>query len=623
MYLPLELIRDIPVRPSIFVCFLFFLITQAEASTLYLHPTDATCGGNSPCFTSWTDAQTAAVSGDKIVLMDATYTISPGKSILEIHKSLIVEGQSQSGVILDASSVSSSGIWVGAANVSISNLTIQNAPGYGLLNEMNRADGLSLSNVTIQNGSKSGIGLRAIDNVNISNVTLTNNVGNGISLTSATQVTIDGITSSGNQFQAVNGFTAAVGIFSTNENGSSSQITLQGAVSIAEPVCLYLQPGPLDTANILTNPPIAITQISVPMSAPAVVGVDVPIILNQPAQPSVDFGGVMGSDALYYFKDMATASNCAEAAAREYDGILEPYIFLFDRSTGVRSYLPQVTLNPASTTYSGTASVEFHARIGGKAVEADGQWQISKDLGNSWKYLEEGAPYLGTHTPNLTISPVSLYMDDHQFRFIARNEWGSDTSQIATFGVPDEFLACTLPPVLDCPGDTVVETSRYQYPEIEAFGRAHAIPGCPGKIDTLYYKDVDFRPEGAIEGEVLRTWYAVDELGNQDSCGQWISFTSSDGLAVSAKGNLPPISKFSLYPNPSHGSVNIQAPTSLKGIYTVHVSDMLGRKMVDMGTIGNDQMLILSTNNWEKGVYLIEITSEEELTWAQKIVVQD
>ena len=623
MYFPLQSFGDFSGKLLITSLSFVFFVSHIHASTLYLHPSDPTCGGNSPCYTSWTDAQLAAVSGDKIILLDGTYASTSGHSILEITKSLIIEGQSQAGVILNAANASSSGIWVEAPNVSISNLTVQNAPSYGILNKMGQADGLSLSNISVLNGSKSGIGLRAIDNVNLSNLTLSNNVGNGLSLTSATQVTIDGLSTSGNQFQAVNGFTAAIGIFSTKEDGSSSQITLQGAISIAEPVCLYLQPGPLDTANILTNPPVTITQITVPISAPAVVGVDVPIILNQPAQPNVDFGGVMGSDAVYYFKDMETASDCAEAAAREYDGLLEPYIFLYNRLTGERTYLPQVTLNPASATYSGSASVEFNSRIGGKAVGAEGTWQISKNSGNTWEYLEEKAPYVGTRSASLTVSPVSLTMDDHRFRFIAKNEWGSDTSQVATLGVPDELLTCTLAPVLNCPVDTLVETDRFLYPDLESFGRAEATASCAGQIDSLYFKDVDFRLEGAVEGDVLRTWYAIDELGNQDSCGQWISFTSSDQFTVSTQGNLPESTGFSLYPNPSKGSLYIQAPASLKGKHKVYVKDLLGRTIKEVTTLTDDQQLLLSTQDWKEGIYLIEVATENELSWSQKIVVQN
>ena len=340
----------------------------------YLHPSDTTCGGNTPCYTSFKQAQAQAQAGDTLFLLNGVYESEGGLTVLSVNKTLTLLGESQDGVIIDGASNTGFGIWIGAPHVAISRLTVQNADKFGLVNESGLANGLKLSQITVKDGSQSGVALRNIDSVFLEDLVLENNMGNGISLTSVSHVVIDGIESSGNQFKVVNGFTAAIGIFSTRGDGSSSDIVLKGELSISEPVCIYLHPGPIDTTNILTNPPVPITHVSVPLSAYAVVGVDVPIILNNPALPSEDFGGRFGSDALYYFKDMEIAATCAEVAARENNGVLEPYIFLYDRLTGERSLLPQVTSNPNSITYNGSRSVQFNAKL---RERGRGNWKLA------------------------------------------------------------------------------------------------------------------------------------------------------------------------------------------------------------------------------------------------------
>lgn len=579
-----------------------------RANTLYIHSSDTTCGGNFPCYTSFNQAQSHASIGDTLFLMNGTYGSEGGLTVLSINKSLTLLGESQQGVILEGGTTSGFGIWVGASHVEISRLTIQHANKYGLVNESGLANGLNLSHLTIKDGQQSGIALRNIDSVSLNNIVVENNLGNGISLTSATHVTIDSITSTGNQFKVINGFTAAIGIFSTREDGSSSNIVLGEELAISEPVCIYLHPGPIDTTNILFNPPVPITDITVPLSAYAVVGVDVPIIINNPALPTEDFGGILGSDALYYFKDMEVAATCAEVAARENNGILEPYVFLYDRLTGERSLLPQVTSNPNNVIYNGSRAVEFRAKIR-EEKEVEGNWELSKDQGASWEVLKEGTPFHGVQTTTLTVSPFSLEMDAFQFRFVASNQWGKDTSATAEIGVPGAFMECSFAPQLYCPKDSVVTVDRFIEAQDKLFGHAEAHSNCSGVIDTLYYMDTDFRIEGRLEGEYLRTWIAKDELGNVDSCGQWITF-QYDPIAVSNKEELDVLPPFSLYPNPAQGGVYIQSPDSYLWKYDVVITDLLGKARYEKKGVNPSQRQFIATQEWETGLYWVHISAD-------------
>ena len=594
--------------PILLISGLFNFNESLFASTLYVHPSDSTCGENFPCYTSFNQAQSLAEAGDTLFLLNGTYPSEGGLTVLSINKSLTLLGESQNGVIVDGSSHIGFGIWIAASQVSISRLTIQNTNKFGLVNESGLANGLMLSQITVKDGQQTGVALRNIDSVILEDLVLENNMGNGLSLTSASHVSIDGIESSGNQFKVVNGFTAAIGVFSTREDGPSSDIVLEGELSISEPVCLYIHPGPIDTTNILTHPPVPITNITVPLSAYAVVGVDVPIILNNPALPAEDFGGTSGSDALYYFKDMNVAATCAEVAARENNGVLEPYIFLYDRLTEERSLLPQVTSNPNSITYNGSRSVQFQAKLR-EGEEAEGNWELSKDQGRSWEVLPDRTPYHGVHSTTLTVSPFSLEMDAYQFRFIASNQWGRDTSLTAEVGVPEAFMQCTFAPQLTCPKDSVVTIDSFIEVKDKLFGDAEAYSSCSGVIDSLYFIDTDFRIEGHLEGDYLRTWIAKDELGNIDSCGQWITFQYAP-LTVSNKDELDILPPFSLYPNPTQEGVFIQSPPSYLWEYELVVTDLLGRTRFERSGLNPSQRQFIPTNDWETGLYWVHISAD-------------
>jgi hypothetical protein len=73
-----------------------------------------------------------------------------------------------------------------------------------------------------------------------------------------------------------------------------------------------------------------------------------------------------------------------------------------------------------------------------------------------------------------------------------------------------------------------------------------------------------------------------------------------------------------VYPNPTTDEFNI----SLKGIEkaTVFITDILGKK-VYTNTIAN-QLHIIKSNNFSKGIYLIKIIDENQKTYNKKLVIK-
>lgn len=154
------------------------------------------------------------------------------------------------------------GIEISAANVTITSVTIMgdNIAGsgkFGLLTGCS-ADNLTLTNVTIDKFGATGFAITGSDNSTFNGLTATNNKGNGISITNCSNVSITGITTSGNSFAG--GFSAGVGIFTSPDYcpgggpGTTSGITLTGAINISEPVKSYQQAGTGIISTVTFNP---------------------------------------------------------------------------------------------------------------------------------------------------------------------------------------------------------------------------------------------------------------------------------------------------------------------------------------------------------------------------------
>ncbi len=66
------------------------------------------------------------------------------------------------------------------------------------------------------------------------------------------------------------------------------------------------------------------------------------------------------------------------------------------------------------------------------------QWQESNDNGASFYNLTDNSVYSGTTTENVSISGVTFAMNDYQYRCIALNSFGTDTSNVATLNIDSE-----------------------------------------------------------------------------------------------------------------------------------------------------------------------------------------
>lgn len=74
------------------------------------------------------------------------------------------------------------------------------------------------------------------------------------------------------------------------------------------------------------------------------------------------------------------------------------------------------------------------------------QWQLSTDGGVTWNNVPAAAPYSGTTTSGLSITPAALALNGNRYRCIASTQCGSTTSNVGTLTV-NPATAITAQPV--------------------------------------------------------------------------------------------------------------------------------------------------------------------------------
>lgn len=188
-----------------------------------------------------------AVGGSTVNVNNGTYY-----ETLDINENLVLNGESEAGVIIDASGFSDYGIYVtGDYTVVLQNFTLIGPTptdyGYGVKVSGENTD-ITLSNITSQNCGRSGIDLNGVVAGLIQNVSSLSNGGVGLALTDCENVAVSGITTSGNAWGGIGIYTQG-----TYHNGGSDNITITGSNSIAEIPPIYTETGggyPITNLNI-------------------------------------------------------------------------------------------------------------------------------------------------------------------------------------------------------------------------------------------------------------------------------------------------------------------------------------------------------------------------------------
>jgi hypothetical protein len=139
----------------------------------------------SDCFNTLVTAVAAASSGDTIKIENGNYTESSTVNIGGGKDGLVIEGESESGVVI--TNTANYGFSVTADNVTIKNVTIETqyaSSGYHI--KIAHNSGFTIENVTLNgNGRNStGLDLNTVQNVTVKNVEINNYGKNLIAVTS-------------------------------------------------------------------------------------------------------------------------------------------------------------------------------------------------------------------------------------------------------------------------------------------------------------------------------------------------------------------------------------------------------------------------------------------------------
>ncbi len=278
------------------------------ANDLYVNPT-----GTGGAYTSIQTAINAAQPGDTIHVANGTYT-----EVLNIPKNLTIQGESETGVIINTSGSAGYGISAdGDYTISLKNFTVVGPPsgtyGYGIKVSGENAD-ITIHDVTVKDSGRSGIDLNGVAHGDLKDITVINNGGVGLALTDSSNVTVDGITTSGNAWAGM-----AVYTYGVSYAGGCDNITLTGTNSFGEATGLYTEiENPADPAH-----PYSITNLHIPLS---------------------EFSYTVSSNAhpnwVAYYPNLTTASGAAVAGDPNN-------AFINDRNTGDFVVVPGLKIQAA------------------------------------------------------------------------------------------------------------------------------------------------------------------------------------------------------------------------------------------------------------------------------------
>ena len=184
----------------------------------------------------------AAPTGDEIIVADDNYTIS---TTLNVNKSVTIDGISESGVILDASTCAGYGMLVTADDVVLRDMTmVPPAVNYpihasGTGNPPGGYDGLTIDHMTIEGvHQRTAFDIHGYSNVLLSYLTAGDATGgNGIQVTGCLTVTMDHITTHDNAWGSIAIYCSS----SSHLNRGSDDVTINGDSCVLGEVNIYSQ----------------------------------------------------------------------------------------------------------------------------------------------------------------------------------------------------------------------------------------------------------------------------------------------------------------------------------------------------------------------------------------------
>ncbi len=192
----------------------------------------------SSAFKTITEGINAASNGDTIHIANGTYNGEP--STITINKELSIIGESEGGVVIDASSYGGYGVHITASNVTMKNFTLKSAQSYGI--KSNGAVNLDFENLTVESSGRSNLDFNGCSNITLNYITAKNSShGVGIALTDSNNATVSNITTSGNVWGNGQSMGMAIYTYGRYYPGGSSNITLSGTNNFGEQVPLYVE----------------------------------------------------------------------------------------------------------------------------------------------------------------------------------------------------------------------------------------------------------------------------------------------------------------------------------------------------------------------------------------------
>ncbi|MBK8127941.1 MAG: T9SS type A sorting domain-containing protein [bacterium] len=283
--------------------------------------------------TVWVQAPARIQDGINIANSSGSVTASDGTypEALNIYKSLTLIGESQAGVVINASAFSDYGIDAnGDFNFTFQNFTLDGPDAaitgnYGLKVSGDNATA-AISNVTVIGTGKTGIDLNGLASGSITNCTSSGALsGNGLSLTDCSNFTINGLTTSGNAWGG-----AAVYTYGRYNTGGSNNVNFMGTLNISEARPIYWE----RVEWMSVRPPL--TNLTVPPGAyPYVVG-----------------------SALYPYLEAYMPSQAAAVAAATTQGVNG---WAYDRALDFFHVTPPMQVQAALTASASTWAYEATA----------------------------------------------------------------------------------------------------------------------------------------------------------------------------------------------------------------------------------------------------------------------